>query len=96
MYTILPIYNDKMPESFMFETMEAAIEGARTDFADPFTPDSKGFMIVEVKKAIGVERSLNENVSIEDYIVQAEEEKLPEDAAQAVEAAPALDFDLDG
>lgn len=76
MFTILPIHQDKMPDSFMFETEEAAVEGAKKDFADPYTPECKGFMIVEVKRAIGVERSLNEAVTIEDYIVRNEEEEV--------------------
>lgn len=80
MYTILPIYQEKMPASFLFETLEDAVEGATKDFADPHTPESKGFMIVEVVKAMGVARELTTDVTIMDFIQEA-----PKEATEAVE-----------
>lgn len=67
MYTILPIHNDQMPESFLFETVELAIEGAKKDFNSPHSPDTKGFMIVSIEKVIGITKTLNEDVTLEDF-----------------------------
>ena len=69
MFTILPVYQEKMPESFIYASMEEAIAGAKTDFADPYSPETKGYMIVEVKDAIGVTRSLNEDTPIDEFIL---------------------------
>lgn len=73
MYTILPIHQDKMPRSFVFDTIELAEEGAIKDFNDPHTPDTKGYMIVNIEKAIGINRSLNSEMELEDFIQQEEE-----------------------
>ena len=67
-YTILPIHQDKMPESYMYETVDAAVAGGVTDFNDPHTPESKGFMICEIVKAVGVHRELNYDVTVEDFV----------------------------
>lgn len=72
MYTILPIHQEKMPRSFLFDSVEEASESAVKDFNDPHTPETKGYMVVKIEKAVGVTRSINEDVSIEDYI-QAEQ-----------------------
>jgi hypothetical protein len=68
MYTILPVYQEKMPSSFIFDTVDDAVAGAEKDFADPHTPETKGFMVVKIEKAIGVNRSLNTDVTMDDFI----------------------------
>lgn len=73
MYTILPIHQEKMPESFLFNTIEEAVEGAKSDFNDPHTPDTKGFMIVSIERIVGVKRDLVLDTDVEDYIMRKEE-----------------------
>jgi hypothetical protein len=74
-----------MPESFMFNTIDEAVAGAEKDFNDAGTPDSKGFMIVSIEKAIGIDRNLNLNVDIEDYIMrQADVEEMIAEIAEEV------------
>jgi hypothetical protein len=68
MYTILPVYQDKMPASFIFDTIDEAVAGAELDFADPHTPDTKGFMVVKIEKAISIDRSLNTDVEVTTFI----------------------------
>lgn len=81
MYTILPVYQDKMPASYVFETVEDATAGAIKDFEDPYTPETKGFMIVKLESAIGVDRSINQEVDLTSFIeVKEEAETSPEEA----------------
>lgn len=74
MYTILPIHQMNMPRSFMFETLEEAVAGAKADFADPYTPDTKGFMVVDVVRAVGVTRALDETLTLEDFLETKDED----------------------
>lgn len=70
MYTILPVYQEKMPESFIFDNINDAVEGAVKDFNDPSTPETKGFMIVKIEKAMGIDRSLQDESPIDLFIMK--------------------------